>query len=92
MKDPYQEMMAEIMGYMLFLACFFIALVVSGCAPVVAPNLKLPETKACPIPKLPPIPDDVILDISGDKITANAGGQTVLRGYVACRSAGALAR
>ena len=93
MKDPYQEMMTEIMGYMLFLACFFIALVVSGCAPVqVAPNLKFPEAKACPIPKLPPVPKDALLDISGDKITANAGGELLLRGYVQCRSAGALAR
>lgn len=35
---------------------------------------------------LPPVPEDVVLDIKGDKITANAGGETVLRGYVACRS------
>jgi hypothetical protein len=36
--------------------------------------------------ELPPVPADVVLDIKGDKITANAGGETVLRGYVACRS------
>lgn len=35
---------------------------------------------------LPPVPDDVVLDIKGDKITANAGGEQLLRGYVACRS------
>ena len=35
---------------------------------------------------LPPVPQDVRLDIFGDKIDANAGGQQLLRGYVACRS------
>lgn len=35
---------------------------------------------------LPPVPPDVVLDIKGDKITANEGGETLLRGYVACRS------
>ena len=35
---------------------------------------------------LPPVPEDVVLDIKGDHITANDGGETVLRGYVACRS------
>ena len=35
---------------------------------------------------LPPVPADAVLDISGDKITANAGGEQLLRGYVACRS------
>lgn len=35
---------------------------------------------------LPPVPEDVELDIFGDKIDANAGGQQLLRGYVACRS------
>jgi hypothetical protein len=40
--------------------------------------------------KLPPVPQDVVLDIQGDKVTANAGGELLLRGYVACRSAAAL--
>jgi len=35
---------------------------------------------------LAPVPEDVKLDIFGDKIEANAGGEQVLRGYVACRS------
>ena len=87
MKDPYQDMMAEVVGYMLFLACFFIALVVSGCAPVqVAPNLKLPESKACPTLVMPPIGTDCLLDIHGDKVTANDCGDTLLRGYVRARS------
>ena len=86
MKDPYQDMMTEVIGYMLFLACFFIALVVSGCAPVVAPNLKLPEAKACPTLVMPPIGPDCLLDIQGDKVTANDCGDTLLRGYVRARS------
>lgn len=78
---------AEIVGYMLFLACFLIAFFVTGCAPVqVAPNLKLPEAKACPTLVMPPIPDDVILDIKGSKVTANKGGETMLYGYVRARS------
>ena len=78
---------AEIMGYLLFLACFVVALVVVGCAPVqVAPNLKFPEAKACPTLVMPPIPDDVILDIKGSKVTANKGGETLLYGYVRARS------
>lgn len=38
---------------------------------------------------LPPVPQDVVLDIKGDNITANAGGELMLRSYVACRSLGA---
>jgi len=88
MKDPYQEMMAEVMGYMLFLACVVVALVASGCAPVqVAPNLKLPEpARACPTLVMPPVPGDVALDIKGDNVTANPGGDLLLRGYVRARS------
>ena len=87
MKDPYQDMMAEVVGYMLFLACLVVALVVSGCAPVqVAPNLKLPEAKACPTLVMPPIGTDCLLDIQGDKVTANDCGDTLLRGYVRARS------
>jgi len=87
MKDPYQDMMTEVMGYMLFLVCFVVALVVVGCAPVqVAPNLKFPEAKACPTLVMPPIGTDCLLDIQGDKVTANDCGDTLLRGYVRARS------
>ena len=87
MKDPYQDMMAEVVGYMLFLACFIVALVVTACAPVqVAPNLKLPEAKACPKLVMPPVGTDCLLDIQGDKVTANDCGDTLLRGYVRARS------
>jgi len=46
----------------------------------------LPHPVTCRQLDLPPVPDDVVLDIKGDKITANAGGEVVLRGFVACRS------
>jgi len=87
MKDPYQEMMTEVMGYMLFLACFVVALVMAGCAPVqVAPNLRIPEAKSCPTLVMPPIGTDCLLDIQGDKVTANDCGDMLLRGYVRARS------
>ena len=35
---------------------------------------------------LPPVPDRVKLQIDGDKIDADAGGELLLRGYVACRA------
>lgn len=47
----------------------------------------LPKPVQCRKLNLPPVPEDVILDIKGDKIAANAGGEVLLRGYVACRSA-----
>ena len=46
----------------------------------------LPKPVQCRKILLPPVPDDVVLDIKGDKITANSGGEQLLRGYVACRS------
>ena len=79
---------AEIVGYMLFLACFLVAFFVTGCAPVqVAPNLKLPEpAKACPTLALPPIAEVCTLYIRGDEIVTDACGDTLLRGYVRARS------
>ena len=87
MKDPYQEMMTEIVGYMLFLACFLVAFFVTGCAPVqVAPNLKLPEpAKACPTLVMPPIAEVCTLYIRGDQIVTDACGDSLLRGYVRAR-------
>ena len=78
---------AEIMGYLLFLVCVVVALVMAGCAPVqVAPNLKLPEAKSCPTLVMPPVGNDCLLYIKGDKVTANDCGDTLLRGYVRARS------
>ena len=80
---------AEIMGYLLFLLCFVVAVFVTSCSTQVAPNLKFPELKppaqACTKLDIPPIPQDVKLDIFGKKIEANAGGRTVLVGYVQCQ-------
>lgn len=44
------------------------------------------EAKPCPRLELPPIPQDVVIDIKGDQVTANAGGEQLLRGYVSARS------
>lgn len=41
---------------------------------------------SCPRLDLPPVPADVVLDIQGERVTANAGGEQLLRGYVQCRS------
>lgn len=46
----------------------------------------LPPPVTCRKLDLLPVPDQVNLKIDGDKIDADAGGNTVLRGYVACRS------
>ena len=79
--------MAEVVGYMLFLVVFVIALALAAYAPVqIAPNLKFPEAKACPTLVMPPIGTDCLLDIQGDKVTANDCGDTLLRGYVRARS------
>lgn len=60
-------------------------LILSGCvqAPI-APNLKLPE-QSCARLDMPPIPQDVKIEIHGDNVTANDGGLTVLRGYAQAR-------
>jgi len=52
----------------------------------VAPNLRIPEAKSCPTLIMPPIGTDCLLDIQGDKVTANDCGDTLLRGYVRARS------
>jgi hypothetical protein len=62
-------------------------LFLGGCvnAPV-APNLKLPETqKACPTLAMPPVPQKVFLQIDGDKVMSDDGGDMLLRGYVRAR-------
>ena len=84
-KDPYHRMMEE--SLILFFVVIFIVISTSivGCSTTVAPNLKIPE-QSCPRLVLPPVPQDVALDIFGDKVTANAGGDLILRGYVRCRS------
>ena len=85
MKDAWPE----IAGYGLFTLCVMVALLVTvqGCSPKLAEiRVTPPAARACPKLILPPVPADVMLDISGDKVTANAGGDLLLRGYVRCRS------
>lgn len=67
----------------------------SACTPAVQVNHEVPQLNGiseavkkivvqdCTRPTLamPPIPQDVVLDIKGDKITANEGGDLLLRYY-----------
>ena len=81
---------AEIMGYLLFLACLVVALAMVGCAQtkvdkVVDISLVQKPIHACPTLVMPPIGNDCLLDIQGDKVTANDCGETLLRGYVRAR-------
>ena len=65
----------------------FLLLLTSCVSAPVAPNLKFPEpAKECPKLVMPPIPEDVELNIKGDKVTANAGGDLLVRGYARARS------
>jgi hypothetical protein len=66
-----------------FILMMLVALSLPGC--VNAP-IKLPEPKSCPTLVLDPIPQKVYLDVQGDKVVSDKGGDQVLRGYVACRS------
>lgn len=61
-----------------------ISLLLSGCvsAPV---DLKLPEKK-CEHMFMPPVPQKATLIIDGDKVSADSGGELLLRGYVDARN------
>jgi hypothetical protein len=50
----------------------------------IAPNLKIPE-QSCARLDMPAIPQDVSIEIHGDKVTADEGGKVLLRGYVRAR-------
>ena len=97
--DDFREEDKECAGVATF--CFagclavITLLILIGCAPVqVAPNLRLPDistdknpAKECPKLVMPPVSDDVELDIKGDKIVKlNAGGDVLLRGYARART------
>lgn len=87
MKDPYQEMLEEVMALSLFVICLMVAFLAQGCANTkVDKVISLEPPVKCRSINLPPVPQDVDISIKGDKITANPGGEQVLRGYVACRS------
>lgn len=83
MKDAF----AEIIGYMLFFGCVVTALMLHGCTNKLADISIAPApAKSCPTLVMPPVGQDCLLDIQGDKITANDCGDTLLRGYVQARS------
>ena len=90
MKDPYQQMMEDVMAIGLFLLCLAIAFFTQGCATAKVDKLvdisvdKSPA-HSCPKLVMPPVPNDVVLDIRGDKVISNEGGDTILRGYVRAR-------
>ena len=82
-----KEEVDAIISYMIFLVCVFFGLfALYGCSPKLA-DISVTQQKAQTCPKLimPPVADDVVLDIKGDKVTANAGGDVILRGYVRAR-------
>jgi|GEM_PF-3219059 len=86
-RDPVKQVL--LIGIFFWIAVFFLFALLNGCisAPV-APGLKLPEApaKECPRLVMPPIPEDVELDIKGDKINKiNGGGDVLLRGYSRAR-------
>ena len=83
MKDA----IAELIGYMLWCACVVIAFVLlPGCAPKIADiSVDIPQAQTCPKLVMPPIPDDVVLDIKNSRVTANKGGEVMLIGYARAR-------
>lgn len=72
-EDPYNE--AFWFGILLWAVAILLFVSLNGCAS--------PQT--CPRLIMPPVDKDVVLIIKGDKITANDGGDTMLRGYVRAR-------
>ena len=89
-RDPD---MAYIIGALVSVLLAVAVVGIQGCTithetPSAERAIKLAESwTACKKLDLPPIPQDVVIDIKGDKVTANQGGEQLLRGYVQCRSA-----
>ena len=69
------------------LAGFFVTLAIAGCTNKLADiSVDIPQRQTCPTLVMPPIPDDVVLDIKGSKVTANKGGEVMLIGYARART------
>jgi hypothetical protein len=87
MRDPHEDLLAEFVS--LTLAVFVVAgfIFLTGCSPKLV-DISVPEKPAQSCPKLimPPVGTDCLLDIQGDKVTANDCGDTLLRGYVRART------
>lgn len=80
-------MMEEALTLAFGMVAVFVLFFAQGCANTKVDKLiSLEPPVKCRSLDLPPVPQDVVIDIKGDKITANPGGETLLRGYVACRS------
>jgi hypothetical protein len=95
--DPDTMLRESWIYYAVFWLAVLSLVFLSACVPTVKHEIPiadkivdkiaaLPPPVQCRRLELPPVPADVVLDIKADKITANDGGETVLRGYVACRS------
>ena len=59
-----------------------IAALLSACT--LAPTIAPPIQNSCP--QLPKLPEEINLNVSGDTVKADKGGDLILRGYVACRA------
>ena len=98
MKDPYEAMLEQVMTLSVAIVGLAVFFLLQGCTQhkvdvssssmdrVVDRIAALQPPVQCRPLNLPPVPQDVVLDIRGDTVAANAGGETLLRGYVACRS------
>jgi hypothetical protein len=90
-KDPYQEMLEEVMVLAFGMVSLFVIFLAQGCAQtnvdkVVDISLSQKPAQSCPKLVMPPVGTDCLLDIQGDKVTANDCGDTLLRGYVRART------
>lgn len=97
LRNPEPDM-AYVISALMFTACVAALILMTGCTvthetPSAERALNLADKitaqmqqPSCPTLDMLPVPQDVILDIKGDRITANAGGEQILRGYVQCRS------
>ena len=85
MKDPYQEMMEEVLTLGFGLVAIFILFFMQGCTNKLL-DISPPPAQSCPKLVMPPVGEDCLLDIQGDKVTANDCGDTLLRGYVRART------
>lgn len=77
------------------------AVFLAGCTPAVQVNHEVPQLDALgaaakklvienckpkPTLAMPAIPQDVVIDIHGDRITVNDGGEILLKNYVKARA------
>ena len=84
-------MMEEAMALAFGMVALFVLFLAQGCAQtkvdkVVDISLGQKPAQSCPKLIMPPVGTDCLLDIQGDKVTANDCGDTLLRGYVRART------